>query len=71
VAMQVWTTKEIFKKQRNVGQILQNFRFDQNIGINEIFWSTMISLISQAVSEVMIETEDYDVFYLSQVTENL
>jgi hypothetical protein len=31
----------------------------------------MISLISQAVSEVMIETEDYDVFYLSQVTENL
>jgi hypothetical protein len=31
----------------------------------------MISLISQAVSEVMIETEDYNVFYLSQVTENL
>jgi hypothetical protein len=31
--MQVWTTKEIFKKQRNVGQILQNFRFDQNISM--------------------------------------
>jgi hypothetical protein len=31
----------------------------------------MISLISQAVSEVMIESKDYDVFYLSQVTENL